>query len=524
MKMPSLFDINGRIGCPATARPEFRTPEQLLARMDRLGIGRSIVFHIAARDYNPMLGNQRLLDEVSTATDRLIPAFVIGPGILYERGAMEQFHQSFASRKVRAIRLCPTTLRHPLSQIEPILAEIAMYEPIVLVDNSELNVRADLVPLARMFPGISFIYSQTMWGQFATVLDVMTRCDNILADTSWLHMRGAVELIVHKFGARRLVFGVGPLAHNGASIAELMDVEISDGDREWIAHGNMEALLGFPAEEPRASSIQGRFWQTLMEGKSPETDIMDAHVHVGSNGLWMHEDGGIEEEISDLLRRMDRVGIRMAIVSGMEALFSDPVAGNFAVEKALHPHGDRFRGYLVFNPWYAEELDPLLDGFFSRPFFVGFKLLCDYWRVPVTDSRFEVVWDYANRHRLPILLHTGTGPYNQPGMLKDIVKRFPEAAFLLGHSGGGDIGRREAEELAISNPNVYLEWCGSFCSSIPFEETLRRVGVRQVIFGTDAAVHSPAWELGRLLSLEVPDETLSPILGANMRAILNARR
>jgi hypothetical protein len=127
-------------------------------------------------------------------------------------------------------------------------------------------------------------------------------------------------------------------------------------------------------------------------------------------------------------------------------------------------------------------------------------------------------------HLLAILLHTWDGPYSQPGMLQDIVKRFPEAVFLLGHSGGGETGRLEAEELAVANPNVYLEWCGSFCCSKPFEETLRRVSPRQVVFGTDAAPHSPAWELGRLLSLDLPDETLIPILGANMRKILDGRR
>jgi len=524
MKLPSWFDVNGSVGCPATARPEFRTPAHLLARMDRLGIGRAIVFHRAACDYNPSFGNQRLLDELAAASDRLIPSFVIGPSLLYERGAMEQIKKAFASRRVRAIRLCPATLRHPLAQVGPILTELAEHKPVVLVDRSELGAPEDLAQLAGRFPGLSFIYTQMMWGQFATALDLMARRDNILVDTSWLHMRGAVELIIERFGARRLVFGAGPRAHNGASIAELMDVEITETDRELIAHGNIEKLIGVTERKSPPSSCHGRLWQTLLEGKPLDLDVVDAHGHLGPSGLWMHADAGIEEETTDLLRRMDRLGIRTAIISGLEALLSDPVEGNLALEKSLRPHGDRFRGYVAFNPLYAEELKPRFDDFFSSPFFVGFKLLCDYWRVPVTDPRFETIWEYADRHRLPILLHTWEGSYNQPGMLKDIVKRFPEAVFLLGHSGGGETGRREAEDLAIANPNVYLEWCGSFCCLKPFEETLQRVSPHQVVFGTDAAPHSPAWELGRLLSLDLPDDTLVPILGANMRKILDGRR
>ena len=524
MNLPPLFDVNGSFGCPATARPMYRTPADLLGQMDRLGIGRSIVFHIGARDYNPRWGNQQLLAELATTSDRLVPAFVIGPSLLYERGAMAELQQAFAARQVRAIRLCPATLRYALAQVEPILAELAAHKPVVLVDRFELLAPDDLRVLAERFPQLAFIYTQTMWPHFGTVLDLMRRRENILADTSWLHQRGGVEMLIEKFGAHRVVFGAGPRAHNGASIAELMDIPIAAADRERIAHGNLEHRLGLAAGQALAPTRPGKLWQTMLAGQPLAADVVDAHGHLGPSALYLHADADTQEETTNWLRCKDRLGIRTTIVSGLEALFSDPVAGNRALEQSLAPQGDRFLGYVAFNPFYAAELTPQLDDFFARPFFVGFKLLCDYWRVPVTDSRFATVWEYANRHRLPILLHTWDGANNRPGMLKDIVKQFPDAIFLLGHSGGGDSGRQEAEELALANPNVYLEWCGSFCCMKPFEETLQRVNPRQVVFGTDAACHSPAWELGRMLSLDVPDETLFPILGANMRGILANRR
>jgi len=78
---------------------------------------------------------------------------------------------------------------------------------------------------------------------------------------------------------------------------------------------------------------------------------------------------------------------------------------------------------------------------------------------------------------------------------------------------GATGGRREAEALAQKHSNVYMEWCGSFCSSIPWEETLRRVAPRQIVFGTDGMVHDIAWELARLLSLDASDETFEADLG-----------
>ena len=221
---------------------------------------------------------------------------------------------------------------------------------------------------------------------------------------------------------------------------------------------------------------------------------------------------------------MDRLGIETSVCSGLEALLGEPIEGNRLLEQGAAPHGERFKGYLAFNPLYAKPLVAAFDAFFARDFFVGFKALCDYWKVPVDDPRFNPAYEYANRHRLPFLLHTWQGSYDSPAMLKDVVKRYPDAVFILGHSGGPDRGRREAEELAIENPNVYLEFCGSFTGTIPWEETIGRVGNDRVLFGTDAVLHDPVWELGRFVSIDLPAETLRPILGDNMRRLLAARQ
>ncbi|MCX6984280.1 MAG: hypothetical protein NT118_05935, partial [Lentisphaerae bacterium] len=125
--------------------------------------------------------------------------------------------------------------------------------------------------------------------------------------------------------------------------------------------------------------------------------------------------------------------------------------------------------------------------------------------------------------RLPILYHTWGK--EDISLLWDVVKKYPHAHFLIGHSGGSsEEARQEAELLTKKNPNVCLEWCGSFCCTASWEKTLEQVSPRQVVFGTDAMAHDIYWELGRLLSLDVPDKILIPILGQNMLRILAQRR
>jgi hypothetical protein len=180
--------------------------------------------------------------------------------------------------------------------------------------------------------------------------------------------------------------------------------------------------------------------------------------------------------------------------------------------------------YLAFNPFYGADLVPQFDDWFARPQVVGFKILCSYWKVPVTDARFKPMWEYANRHRLPILMHTWSAGPDTPALTRPIVQKYPDLSLILGHSGGSDEGRHEAEELAAEFPNVYLETCGSFCSARCWEETLKKVQVSQVVYGSDAAGHDIHWEMGRLLSMDVSEEVLTPILGRNMRRILARRQ
>jgi len=356
------------------------------------------------------------------------------------------------------------------------------------------------------------------------MLDLLRRRENLCLEISFLHTQGGIERFARYFGAERVLFGTGYRSHQGASLAALAGADLTEADRGEIAHANLERLLGVAPLSAMSAAQPGRlsrFWDRLLAGERLGCDVIDAHGHLGPLGSYVTEECDTAAQARQALSWMDRLGVSAMIVSGSQALFTDPVEGNRALEETLAPHGERFRGYLAFNPSYAAELEPLIEDFFSRPFWAGLKLLCDYWGVPVTDPRFRPVWEYANAHRLPILIHSWGGSLDAPAMLREIVPAYPEAAFVLAHAGGP--ARREAEDLAVDHPNVYLEWCGSFTRPDSWEQTLARVGPGRVVFGTDAILHNFHWELGRLLSQDFSEEDLTAILGANMRGLL-ARR
>jgi len=322
------------------------------------------------------------------------------------------------------------------------------------------------------------------------------------------------------------LFGTGYKSHGGAAIAQLAMADISEKERQLVMHGNLERLLGLKpdakAEIARSEKPADSLWGRYLSGKKLGIDIVDAHFHLGPSGGYVLKEQSELGQVKCALKTMDSLGIQTVLASGMQAIMGEAVEGNNLLEKALLPNSDRIKGYLGFNPFYADKLIRNFDRYFAGSFFVGFKTLCSYWGVKINDPRFKPMWSYANQHRLPILNHTwGKDDIDQ---LETVVKKYPNAYFLIGHSGGRGEGREAAESLAQENQNVYLEWCGSFCSPVTWEKTLLNVNPRQVLFGTDAMVHDINWELGRLLSLDVPDKILIPILGQNMLRILAQRR
>lgn len=529
MHLP-LFNINGRFGCEMVRQTDFPRVEDLLAHMDRLGIARSLTYHGLARVSHAVSGNRRLLAEIEStpsAPDRLLPAFVVGPSMLYERRGLEDLTEAVRSGRVRALRLFPV-FHQKLEHFFPVLAKVASYQPVLLCDAHDGIALPNLGALAEAFPQCPIVMTHAMWGELPPLLNWMRRYENVHTDTSCLHTTGTIERLCREFGSGRVLFGLGWKSQQGAAIGTLLYADISDSDRARIAHENAERLLGISPTPLQKSDLLARpdkpLWRAFVKRDPLPVPITDSHSHFGPNSAWLVEDQEMKDQIPAALHRMDQMGIATLIASSNLALMGDPVEGNNELVQMLKPYGKRFLGWIVYNPHYAENLDPLLDRWLADPFFVGFKILGGaYWEAPVTDRRYEAVWQRAHRYRLPVLIHTSDNGPAGPGPVGEVAPKYPEAIFLLGHSGLNDAGRRVAEEIVNAHPNVYLESCGSFVSTISWRDTLSRVPPNRLLYGSDGVFHAFEYELGLLLSQDVPDETLQPALGATIRSLLERR-
>ncbi len=538
MKSNYYLNINGKYGMGAYAQPDYPTLTDLLESMDRLGIWQTVAYHLNARDLHPVFGNRFLLEDIEKtpgAKERIIPAFCANPAMLVGKGEMEALEKCLGDGVGGCVIIFPVTNRFRMVEYRPVFERIRKYKPVIMVDVTEMTANdvEDLANLAPDFPDLNFVVKEVMWWQYSRILDIMRRTKNIYCDISWLHTRDAIKILCDETDYSRVVFGAGFRSHCAAAIGGLAWANIPQKQKDLIAWDNFVALLSGKTKEHAINNkkqiedkINNRFWREFINGR-PLKDVLviDAHTHIGPfTRSWYLLENEIEDQVATFKKEMEQFGIDKMLSQPETALFGTPIEGNRMVERAIDDK-ERFKGNLVVNPIYSElYTEELLDSFFKGGYFHGFKLMPQYLGINASDERFAPAYEYANKHSLHILFHSfDDGDCGTPEKIAEVAVKYPNANMIIGHTGGGTRGRRQAEKVA-QDPrfnNCYFEFCGSFTTDIRWEDTLKYIDYRRVVFGTDTVVHDIAWELGRLLSLDIPEYQIEEILGNNMQRILD---
>ncbi|MFM8273667.1 MAG: amidohydrolase family protein [Gemmata sp.] len=187
-----------------------------------------------------------------------------------------------------------------------------------------------------------------------------------------------------------------------------------------------------------------------------------------------------------------RVPVR-TVVFGGKAKRSGVWVDDRRVAAYVAAHPDTLTGFLSVDPtqpgWEAE----LREGH-EELGLRGIKLLPMYAGFRPDDERLEALWRYAARHRLPVLLHTGTTFVSQaplectlPRHLDPVAIRHPDVKIILAHLGHPYEG--ECVAVIRKHPNVYADISALHYRPFQFYHSLMLVqeyGVwDKVLFGTD---------------------------------------
>jgi predicted TIM-barrel fold metal-dependent hydrolase len=140
------------------------------------------------------------------------------------------------------------------------------------------------------------------------------------------------------------------------------------------------------------------------------------------------------------------------------------------------------------------------------------------------------VWDLleAFGSEIAVIAHVGRGGDAEsneratPGMIRDIVRRFPDLRLIACHFGGYH-RLEEAEEELLGLP-VHLEtsWPPTMAELAPerVRSIIDRHGTDRIVFGSDWPMADPAREIAAIRALGYDEETTAGILGGNFSRLM----
>ena len=245
--------------------------------------------------------------------------------------------------------------------------------------------------------------------------------------------------------------------------------------------------------------------------------IVDAHMHLGCPWtLFTHG-----WQTAEVLRLMNHLGIERAYSIHHRWLAGDLDEGRAASLEAYEQSGGRIPFMAVFDPRCEKQSLAAIDSCLGEGGFIGIKIHPSFHGIAADDASYEVIWEYAQEHNLPILSHTWSETYNPvqklslPRLFETHIARHPSVSFVMGHAGGPGTGQYQAAELAGKYPNVYLDIAGDVFTYDLLPRLVRNVGADRVIFGTDQPWIDPRSNLARTILSGITDEQMSLVLGEN---------
>lgn len=278
----------------------------------------------------------------------------------------------------------------------------------------------------------------------------------------------------------------------------------------------------------------------MSQGKSSK--VIDFHVHIGLKEHWhdwVHEyqkasQSELYERYEELIdpqkfaAHLASFGIVKAVIlPEVNPLVTGVVPNEYVLEFC--------KGLDILIPFCT--VNPNIDNNPAQNFkkFIGLgaagiKLYPSYGHFFPNDKALYPVYELAQKHRLPVLVHTGSSvfkgskmKYANPLHIDEVAVDFPECIFLMAHGGRG-IWYERAFFLSRLHPNVYLE-----ISGLPPKNLLKyfpdlEKNIDKVVYGSDwPGIKSIGTNIEAIKNLPLSASSIKKILFHNADRILSQR-
>lgn len=263
--------------------------------------------------------------------------------------------------------------------------------------------------------------------------------------------------------------------------------------------------------------MKSKLYEEFFEkGRVSDCPVYDLHAHMGNWYAITFPSG----ETREMVRRMELSNVKR-LVFCHHATLNSPDIGNSVNVEAVRKYPDKLRAYCGINPHYPVKARKDIEDMEKyRDVFVGFKLLADYHKVPISEGVYNDAWEYAQEKKLIVLLHTwGGSAYDGPAVIEKVAERYPDVKILMGHSCHGNWDK--AVEVVKKYPNLYLELCAVLDDRGVLEKFVDEAGSERIVFGTDMPWFSYHYYIGAVLGADIDDNARRDIFYRNGEKLLS---
>lgn len=504
-------------------------PEVLLDDMKYARIHAAAILHNTALDHSYIYGNREGL-KVANEHSRLFALAATPTTATIETGNQNYFNELLDSG-IRGFVMSPKLLcsLNPKDFNELADALIAHDRPLIFTMSAYPKERYDQISeIAETYPDLKILLHGVHWINARIVWNMLLRLDNIYFDISTFHINDILEKTKELIGIHRVVYSSAwPIRAMGAIKALIEYSDITEEEKDMVAHGNACRLFGISPEELELYDDT----ECQLDSIASEADnglpisvpVIDAHTHMVSK-----EDETVNTcmlfngDCDSMAKKMERLGIDVIMTAPFSGIAHDGILGIKEAVYAARKHPGKYLAYGTCNVNYKEDLDSWKDYYEQYPdIIVGLKPYFPYHGVNFCDEAYEEWFSYANEHRLPILIHADGGMFVSG--VEPIVGKYPDATFILAHAGTSfDIAHHHIE-LAKKYDNVVLEICYTTTGRGMIEFLVENVGADRVLYGSDQPMRDPTPQLAWVCYSKIPVEDKKKILAGNMQRILDRR-
>ena len=494
------------------------TADEIIEAMDHFGIHEALVIDVLCRETNPMAGNQRIIQRTKDYP-RLHPAWAGLMTHSREFPPPREFVTQMTEFGVCALFLFYGQFDIRLDEwgVDDQLEVLEEFKvPVFLCPINRRSQAIDatdwsnVVRICKKFPELPVVITEnrTYKSQRAAYA-ALDACPNLKFDISswWLHR--SIEFICKEWGADRLIWGSQlPERNPGVPMMQLNYSDISQEEISLIAGGNMRKMLSwnknikFIDDNIKFSPPVDSLHKKVRERMSfRDEEFHDCHGHIG----WCTPHHVVHDKAEDLVREMDKFGMRTCCVFSLEGVFGDETYGNDEVAKVIKKYPDRFIGFTLLNLHHGErlvrkEMDRGLEMGMK-----GIKLINDYHGYPPEGYLVDVACEFANKHKQFILNHN----WGSAAQMERLCRTYPDAIFITGHSTTGFV------EVTKKYKNLFI----CTCPLLGWQQTelfVKLYGADRIMFGSDLTDLPIAWGMAQILYAKIPELDKRKILGENL--------